>query len=80
MQNISMNKNPKESGNITFQPIDINWSYLYLGNVPLTQMKRNNTKFNLKKNINQPGIFIKSNKGNQPPKNNITKKLDINII
>ncbi len=37
-------------------------------------------KFNLKKNINQDGNLIILNKGNQPPKNNITKKLDINII
>jgi hypothetical protein len=36
-------------------------------------------KFNLKKNQNHPDLR-KLNKDNQPPKNNITRKLDIKII
>ncbi len=46
-------------------------------------MKINPTKTNLRENQNQPGINViqpKPNIGNHPPKNNITVKLDINII
>ena len=46
-------------------------------------MKQNNININFRKNQNHPGnqdIRKKFNKGNQPPRNNITNKLDIKII
>ena len=67
----SINKNPKDTGKKTFQPSLINWSYLYLGKVPLTNMNKKikNKVFNANQIV--PGIIFKGhifNKGNQPPK------------
>ena len=65
----------KDKGRNTFQPKRINWSYLYLGKVPLTQMKRNKINITFKVNQKKPCIKLKgkiSKGGSQPPKNNIT--------
>ena len=77
------NKRQIDNGIIIFQDNDINWSYLYLGKVALTQINKNTIKINLLKNQNQPGT--KYNKvmfkgGNHPPKKRHTVKLDINKI
>ena len=73
----------KDKGWNTFQPKRINWSYLYLGKVPLTQIKRNKIKIIFIVNQNTPGKAFKgkiSNGGNHPPKNNITVNELIKII
>lgn len=73
----------KDKGRNTFQPKRINWSYLYLGKVPLTQIKRNKIKIIFIVNQNTPGKAFNgkiSNGGNHPPKNSITVIELINII
>ena len=73
----------KDKGRNTFQPKRINWSYLYLGKVPLTQIKRNKIKIIFIVNQNTPGKAFKgkiSNGGNHPPKNSIVPRELIKII
>lgn len=72
-----------DNGKKIFQPNLINWSYLYLGKVTLTQTKlnKNNTSFNENQTI--PGIIVKNQKlkrGNQPPKKKVVIKEHIKII
>ena len=79
----NINRKANDIGKKTFQPNLINWSYLYLGNVPLIKINKNikNNVFNANHTV--PGIYIKGqkfNKGYQPPKKRITVKLHIKII
>ena len=46
----------KDKGKKTFQPSLINWSYLYLGNVPLTHRNKKRIKVILRKNHMIPGM------------------------
>ena len=46
----------KDKGKKTFQPSLISWSYLYLGNVPLTHINKKRIKVILRKNQMIPGI------------------------
>ena len=78
-----INKNPNEIGKKIFQPNLINWSYLYLGNVPRTKINRKMQNNVLIPNQNTPGKMFNgqiSNGGNHPPKNKITVNEHIKIM
>ena len=78
-----MKTHSRESGRKIFQPNLINWSYLNLGKVALTQRKTNNRNPTLAKNHIYPGIIYNifiSNIGNHPPKNKIVPRELIKII
>lgn len=81
MQAVRKNQ-PKERGNITFHPKDINWSYLNLGTLARTHTKRKiiNKIFNEKKKANCSLENQKSKGTYQPPKNIITDNILIKII
>ena len=58
--------------------MNINWSYLYLGNVARVRIKKNTPKDIFKLNHITPGTKLNKNmssKGNQPPRNNIEIKM-----
>ena len=67
---------PSEIGKKAFQPKYINWSYLYRGKEARTQIKENKKNTNFIPKIKEKILLL----GNQPPKNNMTIKLLINII
>ncbi len=72
-----------EKGRKTFHPSLINWSYLYLGKVPLTQINKNNINITFKVNQITPGTTFNgyiSNGGSHPPKKRMTVIEDIKII
>lgn len=76
---LKQNSMESATGNIIFQPKRISWSYRYLG-----KQARANTNRTTKKRVlkdNQAGVkrgcSVKLNKGNQPPKNNVTVNNDI---
>ena len=72
-----------EKGRKTFHPNLISWSYLYLGNVPLTQINKKSINTTFVVNHITPGIKFKgyiSKGGSQPPKKRITVIEDIKII
>jgi len=71
------NKYPKDKGRKLFQPIYINWSYLYLGKVALVTMKKITPIMIFRLNHKLSGNIFKRNKllsGNHPPKNKIETK------
>jgi hypothetical protein len=73
-------KNPKPNGKITFQPICISWSNLYLGKIALTNINKNAIATVFMANTNSPKIKSHNKKVDQPPKNKITIKADISIM
>jgi hypothetical protein len=78
---IKNNKYPVVMGRKIFHPIFINWSYRYRGNAARTSInkKQNIVSFILK--IISGLIQLKHIRpGNQPPKNKIVIKVDINSI
>ena len=65
-------KQPKDNGRKLFQPMYINWSYLYLGKVARVTMKKTTPRAIFKLNQTLPGRKEKGGKstiGSQPPKN-----------
>jgi hypothetical protein len=87
IKNIDTINKEQTSGNKTFQPNDINWSYRKRGNVARTQINVNITNHNFRQYQTNPGIQLTNNgnkleikgKGNHPPKKIITNRFDITI-
>src|SRR3972149_3654242 len=67
----------REMGIRTFHPMVINWSYLYLGRVNLTHMKKYMKTATFATNQNIPGIGTGSSTGAfQPPRKSTTQSTD----
>ena len=76
-------KYPSDNGRKDFQPICINWSYLYLGNAALVKIKNITPITILRESQKLPGRTVTGKLciiGNQPPKNNIDEKALIKSI
>lgn len=74
-------KNAKDTGNNTFQPKFINWSYLYLGKLALINTnKKLTTHILILKLILAGKKSKKLKKGNQPPQKRFIHKPDISNI